>query len=124
MHRRVTIVGCVSGSIFPNSNESARKTYGSPQHCNRLIYNVGFFLNQPLHEDTEFEWQPYWQHTCRPFYLPSQAPERCPFTQRYSCPRGVLVRYIAIYSTCAYLHHWTLTSTACNSLPEGRYEPI
>ena len=28
---------CVSGSIFPNSDESARKTYGSPQRCNQMI---------------------------------------------------------------------------------------
>ena len=30
---------------------------------------------QPLREDTEFEWQPYWR-TRRPFCLLSQAPER------------------------------------------------
>ena len=81
MRHRVTIVlcvcvcVCVSGSTFPNSNESARKTYGSPQRCNRLIYNVFFFVKQPLCKDTEFEWQPYWR-TCWPFCLPSQAPER------------------------------------------------
>ena len=28
---------CVSSSIFSNSNKSARKTYGLPQRCNRLI---------------------------------------------------------------------------------------
>ena len=35
MRRRVTIVGrvCASGSIFLYSNESAKKTYGSPQRC-------------------------------------------------------------------------------------------
>ena len=30
----------VCGLIFPNSNELAKKTYGSPQHCNRLICDV------------------------------------------------------------------------------------
>ena len=75
MHRRVVFV-CVSSTIFPNSNESAKKkTYGSPQHCNRLIYNMGFFIKQPLHADTEFEWQPYCRNY-RPFCLPLQAPER------------------------------------------------
>ena len=65
---------CVSSSIFSNSNESAKKTYRLPQPCNCLIYNVGVFVKQPLYEDTQFVWQPYW-HTCRPFCLPPQAPE-------------------------------------------------
>ena len=68
---------CVSGSIFPNSDELAKKNYGSPQRCSRLIYNVGFFIKQPLREDAEFEWQPYWC-TGRPFCLLLQAPERIP----------------------------------------------
>ena len=50
MCRRVTVVGyvcvCVSSSIFPNSNESAKKTYGSPQLCGRLIYDMGFFIRR------------------------------------------------------------------------------
>ena len=29
-----------------------------------------------------------------------------------------------LYSTRVYLHQWTLTSTTCNRLPEGRYDPI
>ena len=61
MHRRVTVVGyvcvCVSSSIFSNSNKSAKETYGSPQCCNGVIYNVGFFVKQPLCKDTEFKWQ-------------------------------------------------------------------
>ena len=36
----VCVCVCVSGLIFPNSNESAKKTYRSPQCCNRLMYNV------------------------------------------------------------------------------------
>jgi len=60
MRRRVTVVGyvcvcvcvcvcvfvCVSSSIFSNSNKSAKKTYGSPQRCIRLIYNVFFFFHK------------------------------------------------------------------------------
>ena len=48
---------CVSGLIFPDSNESIRKTYELPQHCNTC-----FFVRQPLRKDTEFEWQPYLEH--------------------------------------------------------------
>ena len=33
----VCVCVCVSGSIFPNSNESARKTYRLPQSCNCFI---------------------------------------------------------------------------------------
>ena len=33
-----------------------------------------FFVKQPLHKDTKFEWQPYWR-TGRPFFLLLQAPE-------------------------------------------------
>ena len=51
MHR-VTVVG----RVCANSNESAKKTYGSSQHCNRLIYNVEFFIEQPLRKATEFKW--------------------------------------------------------------------
>ena len=70
MRHRVTVVVCVCvfGSIFLNRNESARKTCESPQRCNRLIYNVGFFIKQPLCEDTEFKWQPYLAH---------ESPQRC-----------------------------------------------
>ena len=32
----------VSSSIFPYSNESAKKTYTSPQRCNQLIQNIFF----------------------------------------------------------------------------------
>ena len=78
MCRKVTVAVCVcvcvSGSILPNSNESAKKTYKSSQHCNCLIYNVEFFLKQPLCEVTESKWQQYWR-TCWPFCLPLQVPE-------------------------------------------------
>ena len=52
---------CVSGT------ESAKKTYGLPQRCNRLIYDTFFFCKV-----TVFEWQLYWRN-CRPFCLLSQA---------------------------------------------------
>ena len=45
MSYRVTVVGCACVCVrfdFPNSNESAKKTYGLPQHCSCLTYNVGF----------------------------------------------------------------------------------
>ena len=60
MRRRVTVVGCVSGSIFAYRNELAKKTYRLPQRCNRLIKNVGFFIEQPLHKGTEFDLKQYW----------------------------------------------------------------
>ena len=37
-------------------------------------FTTCFFVKQPLHKDTEFEWQLYWC-TCWPFCLPSQPPE-------------------------------------------------
>ena len=64
---------CVSGLIFPNSNESAKKTHASVLQL--LDLKKLFFIKQPLSEDTEFEWQPYWC-TGWPFRLLSQAPER------------------------------------------------
>ena len=39
---------CVSASISPNSNELAKKTYGSPQHCNCLIIMCFFSVKQPF----------------------------------------------------------------------------
>ena len=48
----ICVCVCVSGSIFPNSNKSAKKTYGLPQRCNRFIYSVVFFVKQPLREAT------------------------------------------------------------------------
>ena len=48
----------------------------------------------------------------------------------YSRLRGVFVMGFAVvfgatlYSACAYLHNWTLTSTMFTRSPEGRYDPI
>ena len=130
---RVTIVVCVCVvcvcpvQFFPNSNESAKNMYGSPHRCNRLIYNY-FFVKQPLHEDTEFEWQLYWC-TCWPFCLPSQPPEHIIihvmlFSTTFFYMGFVIVFGATLYSACAHLHHWTLTSTTCNCSPEGRNGPI
>ena len=94
-----------------------------------LDLNCGIFVKQPLREDTEFEWQPYWC-TGWPFCLLSQVPSIYPFTWRCSRPRCVFVTGFAIvfgltlYSAHVYLHHWTLASTTCNRSPEGRYDPI
>ena len=116
---------CVSGSIFPNSYKSVKKTYGSSQRCNRLIYNVYFFVKQHLREETEFQWQPYWC-ICRPFCFPLQATKRISIhmalfsTTWCFCTGFAIVFSATLYSAHAYLHHWTFTSTTCNRSPKGR----
>ena len=64
---------CVSGSIFPNSNEWPGRSMDRLSAA--LDLKRGFFRKTVSREDTEFEWQPYW-HTSQPFWLLSQAPER------------------------------------------------
>ena len=129
MRRRITVgvCVCVSGSIFPNSNESAKKSYGSPQCCSRLIYNVFFFVKQPLREDTEFEWQPCWST----ILLDLTGAQRIfihltllSTTWCFVYITGFAIVFGAtLYTACTYLH-WTFTSTTCNHSPEGRYDPI
>ena len=90
---------------------------------------MGFFVKQPLREDKEFKWQLYWR-TCQPFCLLSQAPKRISIHVALLSAMWCFVTGFAIvfgamlYSTHVYLHYWTLTSTTCNRLPEGRYDPI
>ena len=124
----VCVCVCVSSSIFPKSNELARKTYGSPQRCNRLIYKVFFFVKQP---SMRYKiWVAAVLVHRLAILLALQAPEPYPFTWRSSQPRGVSATGFAIvfctmlYSARVYLHHWTLTLTMCNCSSEGRYGPI
>ena len=58
VNKQITVVGfvCGSGSIFQIEMSQPRRPTDC---CDCLIYNVLFFVKQPLHEDTEFEWQPY-----------------------------------------------------------------
>ena len=68
---------CVSVCLvrfYQTVTNRLRKNYSLPQHCNCLVYNMFFSVNQHLYEATEFERQPYWC-TCWPFCLASQAPD-------------------------------------------------
>ena len=64
------------------------------------------------------------------FACSRRRPSVYPFMWHCSRPHGVFVTGFVIvfgltlYSTCAYLHFWTLASTTCNRSPEGRYDPI
>ena len=44
---------CVSGSLFLYGNESAKKTYESPQRCKHLNLNGEFFVKQAIHKATD-----------------------------------------------------------------------
>ena len=55
MRRRVSVFVLVHGSIFSYSNESAKKTYGSPQRCKRFNLERGvFFVKRPLRKAIEY----------------------------------------------------------------------
>ena len=88
----------------------------------------GFFVKQPLLDDTEFEW-----HWCtgRPFRFVLAGIQAYIHSHDIALDHMVFLLHAlplcfsaALYSAHAYLHHCTLTTTACNRLPEGRYDPI
>ena len=120
---------CVSGSIFPNSDESARKTHGLPQLCNCLIQNELFFIKQPLrvlrNSSGSCIGTPVSHFAC-----PRRHPSVYPFTWRYFRPRGVLLRALTFCGQryIAHVHifitgRWSQLS-AIVRLFEERYDPI
>ena len=40
--------------FFPHGNESAKKTYGTPQRCKHLNLNGEFFVKQAIRKATDF----------------------------------------------------------------------
>ena len=120
---------CVSSSLFSNSNESARNTYRSPQFCNRLIKNVGFFVNSLFVKIQNSSGSrigtPFGHFTCSR-RLPSIYPVTLHCSQQCAVfvPDFAIVFGATLHSARAYLHHWRLTSTTCNHSPERRYNPM
>ena len=121
MCRRVTVVGCVfvSVSIFPYSNRSAKKTYGSPQRCNRLILKRVFFVKKPICKLQNFSQS----HTSTP--VRHLACSRGAWVYMYShdtapWPHDVLVACFAIVFAHHYCRRWSRTARDVH-LPEGRY---
>ena len=102
MCRRVTVVGCVCVS----GTESAKKTYGLPQRCNRLIYDI-FLQSYSIRVAAVLA-----QLLAILFAL---AGARAYIHSRCSRSLGTFIMGFAIvfgaplYTTLALYHHWTLT---------------
>ena len=129
MHRRVTVVECECVCVwfdFAYGSESSKKSYGLPESCNRLIWNV-FFRKTASSQRYRILVKAILVHQSASLLALAGARAYI-YSSDVALDHVVLVTGFAIvfgaymgYSALVYLRHWTLASTTWHHSSEGRY---